>query len=120
MINIRCDESHRVVVLEPSGALSSDDFAAVAEQVDPLIDQHGSLNGLVIHVASFPGWDSFSGLVSHIRFVKDHHRHIGKVALCTDSPVGAVAERFASHFVSADIRTFPYADLAAAEAWVAG
>lgn len=120
MINIRCDENRRVIVLEPSGALSTIDFAAVAERVDPLIDQYGSLNGIVIHVASFPGWDSFSGFVSHIRFVKEHHRSIGRVALCTDSQVGAVAERLASHFVSAEIKTFPYSELANAEAWAAG
>ena len=46
-------------------------------------------------------------MIAHLRFVRDHHRHIKKIALVTDSAVGDVAEHLVSHFVSAEIRHFP-------------
>lgn len=39
----------------------------------------------MIQAGSFPGWESFAALVSHMRFVRDHHRSIGKVAAVSDS-----------------------------------
>jgi hypothetical protein len=57
-------------------------------------------------------------MAAHLRFVRDHHKHIKKVGLVTDSALGKVAERLASHFVSAEIRHFPAARLEAAKQWV--
>ena len=119
MISIDVDEQHGTVILKPDGPLSAADFEAVAQQVDPLIERQGDLRGMVIHVQSFPGWDSFAGLVSHIEFVKNRHRHIKKVAICTDSPFGSLAESLASHFVSAEISAFAFADFDKAKEWVA-
>jgi hypothetical protein len=45
-------------------------------------------------------------MVSHLRFVRDHQKHI-KVAVVTDSHLADVAERLGSHFVSAEIRHLP-------------
>jgi hypothetical protein len=50
--------------------------------------------------------------------VRDHHKHIKKIGLVTDSALGNVAEHLASHFVSAEIRHFPAGQLAATEQWV--
>jgi len=53
-----------------------------------------------------------------MRFVKDHHRHIKKIALVTDSPIGNLGEHLVSHFVSAKIKQFPATELAAAKDWI--
>ena len=107
MLKIATDESAGLVELIPDGALSEADFKAVAKEVDPLIEQ-GSLKGIMITTESFPGWDSFGALVGHFRFVRDHHEHLKRVALVTDSDLADVAEKLASHFVSAEIRHFPF------------
>jgi hypothetical protein len=51
--------------------------------------------------------------------VRDHHRHIRRIGLVTDSAMGDVAPRLASHFVSAEIRHFPAGSLEAAKQWIA-
>ena len=50
--------------------------------------------------------------MTHLRFLRDHHKHIKKVAgrLVTDSPFGDAAEHIASHFVAAEIKHFPAGD----------
>ena len=107
-----------ILILKPEGALRAEDFTALAGAVDPYIEQHGDLNGLMIEAPSFPGWESFAALVSHLRFVRDHHRRIRRIAVVSDSTLLAVAPKIASHFVSAELRTFEGAGRAAALAWI--
>jgi hypothetical protein len=56
-------------------------------------------------------------MVAHFRFVRDHHKRIRRVGLVTDSALGNVAERLASHFVSAEIRHFAAGELEVAKQW---
>jgi len=65
-----------VVIVTPVSPLEKADFVKLAQAVDPLIESQGRLNGLMIYVEDFPGWEDFGALVSHMKFVKDHHRHI--------------------------------------------
>jgi hypothetical protein len=57
-------------------------------------------------------------MAAHFRFVRDHHKRIGKVALVTDSALGNVAERLAAHFVAAEIRHFPAGERDQARQWI--
>lgn len=107
-----------ILILKPEGALRAEDFTALAGVVDPHLQQHGELKGLMIEAPSFPGWDSFAALLSHLRFVRDHHRRIRRIAVVSDSPLLAVAPKIAAHFVSAQLRTFDVAERAAALAWI--
>ena len=76
------------------------------------------LAGLIIEVSEFPGWDTLGALIAHFRFVRDHHRHIRKVAIVTNAPIGTLAEKMASHFVAATIKHFPAGQLDAARQWI--
>ena len=107
-----------LLVIRPRGPLQADDFTALATVVDPYIEAHGKLRGIMLEASSFPGWDSFAALASHLRFVRDHHRLVGKIAAVSDSPVFSVAPQLASHFVKAEIRHFPVKDRDAALAWL--
>ena len=78
----------------------------MAALVDPYIAEKGAPKGLLIRAASFPGWDSFAGLVEHMKFVRDHHRHIERVAAVTDSAFLKIAPRIAQHFADPEIRVF--------------
>jgi len=118
MIEHRLDSAHSVLYVRPTSRLEASDFVQLAKTVDPHIEEKGNLAGLIIEVASFPGWESLGAMASHFRFVRDHHRHVKKIAVVTDSPMGNVAEHLASHFVAAEIRHFPAGDTKAAEQWV--
>lgn len=109
-----------ILIVKPAGALRAEDFAALAGAVDPYIEQQGGLKGLVVEAAAFPGWEDFAALVSHLRFVRDHHRLIRRIAVITDSALLGFAPKLANHFVSAEVRAFSGADRAAALDWIEG
>ena len=118
MIEFDLDTAHSILVVRPQSALDTADFVELAKAVDPLIETNGDLAGLIINAPAFPGWDSFGAMVTHLRFVRDHHKHIKKVAVVTDSHLGDVAEHLASHFVSAQIRHFPGGQTEQARQWI--
>lgn len=120
MLQVKIDEEKGIALLEPDGPLSQDDFESAAKLVDPYIEKAGQLSGLVIHAESFPGWDSFAGLSSHLKFVREHHKKISRVAFSTDSVIGNFGESVAGHFVNAEIKVFAYQDLEQAKEWASG
>jgi len=59
MIDYHLDPATAILTVRPESALEKSDFAAMAKAIDPQIDQHGDLAGLIIDAPRFPGWDSF-------------------------------------------------------------
>jgi|SRR4026208_69803 len=107
-----------ILILRPQGPLQASDFTSLAKVVDPYLEEHGTLRGIMVDAQSFPGWDSFAALVSHLQFVRDHHHLIGKVAAVSDSPVLSLAPQLAKHFVKAEIRNFKGNERATALGWL--
>jgi len=120
MIDFQFDKANGILVVRPESSLEKQDFVELAKAVDPEIEASGDLAGLIIDVARFPGWDSFGAFVSHIRFVNDHHEHVKKIAVVTDSHLGDFAEHLVSHFISAEVRQFPAGQLEQARHWIVG
>ena len=118
MLKVEIDQINNIAVLEPDGPLSKQDFVQAAEVIDPYIENTDRFNGLLIHTKSFPGWESFAGLCSHLQFVQEHHKKVSRVALSTDSMVGKFAEIIVGHFVNAEIKLFSYQELEQAKDWV--
>lgn len=118
MLTVELDADAGIAIIRPQGKLGRQDFEQVAATIDPLIETQGKLNGLIISTESFPGWDSFGAMLEHFKFVNEHHKVLAKVALVTDSLVAEAIEPLASHFVSAEISTFAFDDLASAKEWV--
>ena len=117
-MQIELDKELNIAIVSPSDALSENDFKEIAKVIDPQITEVGKLNGLVIHTQSFPGWESITSMISHFKFVNNHHAKISKVALVSDSKLTGVMEKVAPHFVSAKIQTFSYDNLNEAKTWV--
>jgi hypothetical protein len=118
MIDYELDKEQSILLVRPQSALDKHDFVELAKAVDPEIEANGDLAGLIISAPSFPGWDSFGAMVTHFRFVRDHQKHIKKVAVVTDSHLGDVAEHLASHFVAAKIQHFPAEQVEQARQWI--
>ncbi len=118
MIEHRIIEDKGIVVVEPVSSLTSGDFRELSESVDAYLADHPAMDGMLIHSKEFPGWESFAGLTAHIRFVRDHHQKIKRVAIVTDSSMGSVAKTLAKHFTAAEVRHYPYADLDDAMEWL--
>jgi len=118
MIEHSLDTAHSILFVRPRSALQQEDFVQLAKTVDPFIEKTGDLAGLVIETPAFPGWDSLGAMAAHFRFVRDHHKHIKKVAVVTDAALGNLAEKLASHFVAAQIRHFAAGEVEAARRWI--
>ena len=93
---------------DPGKALTEDDFSAIRETVDAHLQAGKELEGILIATRQFPGWEGFGALASHLKFVRDQHRKIKRVALVTDSPLGSFADHAVDLFVSAEIRSFDF------------
>jgi hypothetical protein len=120
MIDYGFDTASRILQLRPESSLEKHDFEELAKAVDPEIASNGDLAGLILDAPHFPGWDGLGALVTHIKFVHDHHEHVKKIAVVTDSHLGDFAEHLVSHFISAEIRQFPAGQLEQARGWIVG
>ena len=107
-----------ILIVTPQGPLRKKDFEILAREVDPYIEEKGKLNGLMIYTQTFPGWTDFAAIVSHLKFVKNHQRHITKVAAVTDSGLLSILPRIVNLFVRADVRHFGYGDKENALKWL--
>ena len=118
MIDHSFDATQSILHLRPKAALTKEDFAQITKTVDPQIEKTGALAGIIIEIAAFPGWDSLGAMAAHLRFVRDHHQRVKKIAVVTDAKLGVVAEKLASHFVAATIKHFPAGQAEAARQWI--
>jgi len=107
-----------ILIVTPEGSLQQADFEALAQVIDPFIESESELHGFLIQTESFPGWSDFEALVSHLKFVKNHHQHIAKVAAVTDSGFLAIVPSIVSHFVHAQFRHFDFEDKQSALTWL--
>jgi len=112
------NEADGILVVTPTGPLEASDFERLAHAVDPHIEKNRKLRGLMIYTESFPGWSDFAALISHFRFVRDHHEKVTRVAAVTDSGFLSIAPSVASHFVEAEVKHFEFRDKTAALAWL--
>jgi len=108
-----------VLILEPKGELEAPDFERLSEEVDPYIEGAGALNGMMVVAEHFAGWDDFAALTSHVRFVREHHTKIRRVAIVTADRLVSAIPRFASRFVDAQVRAFSMSGRDEALLWVA-
>ncbi|HEX5072729.1 MAG TPA: STAS/SEC14 domain-containing protein [Gemmatimonadaceae bacterium] len=109
-----------VIVAEVTQALRARDFDELAVTADSWIEAHGQLQGLVIHARRFPGWENLGGLIRHVRFVRDHHRKIKRIAIAADGELATLAPRLGEHFIQAEVKSFAYDALDSAIAWASG
>jgi len=114
MLQYELNKEDGILILKPSGPLESADF----REVDPYIEEKGKLNGLMIYTKSFPGWQNFASFLSHIKFVKNHHRKVKKIAAVTESGFLSIMPQVARHFVQAQVKHFDYMDKDAALNWL--
>ncbi|RLL55917.1 STAS/SEC14 domain-containing protein [Mariprofundus sp. EBB-1] len=118
MIEVEMNIKHSVLTIRPVGPLSQHDFVKAAVLVDPLIAKNGDLTGIIIQAESFPGWHDFAALLEHFKFIRDHHQHVKKVAVVSDSSVLTIFPHIAAHFIRAELKHFHFDAYDEAMAWI--
>ncbi|MEO8542997.1 MAG: STAS/SEC14 domain-containing protein [Burkholderiaceae bacterium] len=107
-----------ILVLEPQAPLTKEDFSGPGAAADAYLSDHAQLRGVLIHSKAFPGWKDFAGFATHMRFVRDHHQKVARVAVVTDSALAGILESLGKHFISAKVKHFPYRDQSKALDWL--
>ena len=107
-----------ILVLEPRTPLTHEDFNGLATAADNYLSVHDKIRGVLIHAKTFPGWADFDGFKAHMRFVREHHKKVARVAVVTDSHLAGVLEALGKHFVAAEVKHFPYLEQAKALDWL--
>ena len=120
MINAQLLRDEGILVVSPADKLASNDFERLRLLTDPYLEEHGALNGLLIDAESFYGWEDFSSLLSHLRFARNYHERIGRIAAVTDNSFLAILPNVADHFAAAEIRHFDYRQRDEALNWLRG
>ncbi len=118
MIDIDLDEATGIATIIPKDSLHVTDFEQAASIIDPYIKAHDHLNGLVIYAEEFPGWFDFAALISHFKFVRNHHQQITKVAAVSDATMLTILPDIADHFTAAEVRHFDYSRFDIAMGWI--
>ena len=118
MINVQVLSAEGIILVEPDDALEEEDFPRLEEMLRAYIEEMDRLEGLVIRTKSFPGWDDYSALKHHMKFVKEHHGKIQRVAIVTDSKLGEIAPALAKPIISAELKHFSYDRLDVAKQWI--
>ncbi len=118
MLDYSLMQPEGILVLKPNARLSKEDFDGLSAAVDSYLSDHNKLKGVLIQSKGFPGWESFGGFTSHMRFVHEHYKKVERLAVVTDSPIAGIAESLGEHFTSAEVRHFPYPDDVSALAWL--
>jgi hypothetical protein len=106
-------ENDGIVVLWPDTTPTDEDIDDARAQVDLYLENNASIHGVLI-----AGWEGFAGLIDHVRFVRDYHTKIERVALVTDTYFPPGADALAKHFLEATIKHFSYADYDKALKWL--
>lgn len=109
-----------ILVVKPINALKAEDFARLRADVDAFLATRSSLKGVMICARAFPGWKDVGALLAHLKFVRDHHRRVARVAVVSDGGVLSILPHFAEHFVAARVKHFDYEDMPAALTWLRG
>lgn len=118
MIDAKIMREAGILIVYPEAKLQSADFEQLNLLVNPYIEEHGSLQGILIDAESFPGWQDFSSMLSHLRFVRNHHEKVKRVAAVTDNSFIAILPAVAGHFVAAEVRHFSYQERDKALNWL--
>lgn len=116
-VSLRLIAEAGVLVVDVRQPLRTQDFDSIALTADTWIEAHGHLNGLVIHARAFPGWENLGALLDHVRFIRDHHRKVNRIAVAVDSKMAHIAPRIGEHFIHAEVKVFSYDDIDAAIVW---
>ena len=74
----------------------------------------------MIHAREFPGWENLGSLLRHLRFVRDHHRKVKRLALAADTKLANLAASLGEHFARAEVKKFTFGELESAIAWAGG
>ena len=118
MIGVETLDDKRILIITPQGPLERADFEAISREFERVISSTGKVAGLMIKMKSFPGWETFEAITTHLKFVAGHHRTIERIAVVTDSSFLRIIPGLAGYFVHPKICVFALGETEQALSWL--
>ena len=118
MLEARLMREEKLLILVPVDELEETDFKRLNLLVDPYLEKNGELDGILIYADDFSGWDDFSAMMSHIRFVNSHHHKVKRIAAVADGAFQTVLPKVVDYFVDADVRHYDFEERDEAIMWL--
>jgi hypothetical protein len=116
MLNVQFDGD--VLGVRPEGPITRDDVATLTRTADDYLVGHPKIASVIVETRTFPGFASVGAFADYARFIADHHARVRRVASVTDSALAPIAEFMATYVVGVGMRHYPFAEGAAALAWL--
>ena len=118
MIHFELLRDREIFVITPEGPLEEADFDRLAQRRSIHSLRRGEIARRYGQCEVIPRLGELWSLVSHLKFVADHHRKIERIAAVSDSGFLKIMPRIADHFVQAEIKHFDLAQKDQALAWL--
>ncbi|OCJ09029.1 hypothetical protein A6U87_09190 [Rhizobium sp. AC44/96] len=118
MISVETTSNNSILIITPQGPLERQDFETIGKEFDQAIVSSGKVTGLMIKMKSFPGWENFEAIATHLSFVAGHHRLIERIAVATDNSFLKLVPGLASYFVHPKIQVFDLSETEQAISWL--
>ncbi|MGK7296373.1 MAG: STAS/SEC14 domain-containing protein [Candidatus Wenzhouxiangella sp. M2_3B_020] len=109
---------HGILEVRPTGPLSEGDFKSLGNEIESVLSDDRTLNGLLIYTRDFPGYESWSDLLAHGEFIGEFRDRIAKVAVCTDSAVAGLLQAIGRIFAEAEVKKFDFDEKDEADKWL--
>jgi hypothetical protein len=118
MLNVHIDDESGIVFLSPENEIRVSDLDSLANKIDSYIASRGKLNGVLVNLPALPHWESFQAMLNHFRFVRDHYKHVEKIAVVSDVKLAPFMSMLARSFMGADVCYFHSRDSYDARTWL--
>jgi SpoIIAA-like len=117
MITVKRDKNSDILRAEVDGKIEVEDWKKVADAMDPVIADKGSVR-LFLDASDFAGWKDLDAARAHFNFVKTHHDNVKRIALIVDHHWQGWMAGIAEIFVDTEIRSFEEDQKDIAETWL--
>jgi hypothetical protein len=106
-------QSDGIIMLKTNSEVTAEDVEDVRASVDRYLEGHDRIHGVLVE-----DWEGLAEVVGQLRFVRDYHERIERVALLTDTYLPPGADALATHFIGATVQHFPYSRSGDALKWL--
>ena len=118
MIELKELDTQGIVIALPEGPLSTEDFDRMDHFLGKYIKTHKKETKLLIQSELFPGWTSPSSFYKHLEFIQKYKNKIYKIAVVTNSYMGAMAPYMAKWLTGIEVKHFLLKDEDLAIHWL--
>ncbi|WP_172592411.1 SpoIIAA family protein [Nitrosomonas supralitoralis] len=111
------ENAGNLIEIKIKNTLQTDDFMALGEKADKLIDEYGSIR-VLMNAEDFNGWENTDAAEKHFSFVKAHHVKVERLAIIAGHMWQHWIAAMARVFMHPEIKVFDKNQLEAARNWL--